>query len=87
MDNRDFPSEKLLIGGWTKREIVARDVALGLLATAKRPNSLKLEDIDRWAEGLAICAVTLTDTLFDYLGAPERVTPARVRREVREGGE
>lgn len=66
------------------RQGIAHGVLLKLLEGAKRPNSLKPEDVDRWADGLASLSVAAADSLLDFLHAPARVTTADMNKTVRE---
>ena len=94
MDQCDFPVEKLLVGGWTEREIATSRMLEMLVGNGNLPGAIKRrqgekeeaararqrEEIDCWVANRAELAVTLTDTLFDYLDAPKGVTTAHLRQ-------
>lgn len=84
MDNRDMPIERLTVGGLTLRQDTARLIFLELMRRGSGPKGSRQEDIDKWAETHAVAALTATDTLFDFLYAPER-GDAVLRRKVRDG--
>ena len=79
MDNRDFPIEKLLIGGWTKREIAAFGLMLTLTERLS-DEGVKFRDgkpsrtFSEWEgtmQGIASVAVMGADALFDRLASPK----------------
>ena len=99
VDSRDFPNEKLLIGGWTKRETAALRMLETIVSNSPMPEPTKRrqgendtdlrtrrrEELDRWVENRAELSVHLADALFDFMQVLDPVTPAPLRREVREG--
>ena len=85
--DRQSKPEAFSVGGWTKRQALAREVLLKLIEVGSQPKSTKREDIERWAENRAEIALTVADALFDFLERPEPSTPAPLRREVRDGAE
>ena len=102
VDSRDLPArpDSVLYGGFSKREETARDMLRTIVSNSGMPETTKRrqgendtdlrtrrrEELGRWVENRAELSVHLADALFDFMQVPDPVTPAPLRRDVRENG-